>query len=159
MLNVDPYSLDQLRDIVEPPPASWWPPADGWFYVSFLILVWSILWLVRGYQRWRRNAYRREAIAELNDLTEGDLVGLSRLLKRVALVGYPRRRVASLVGTDWTEFLSRTCPTANFDQGDAVKIGTAGYVPEHQCCGPDSWQQVRRVSALWIRCHRPELGS
>ena len=35
----DPYSLDNLRDIVEPASIPWWPPAPG---------VWLLLALVAG---------------------------------------------------------------------------------------------------------------
>src|SRR5262245_11663928 len=64
----DPASLDNLIDIVTPPPVPAWPPAPGWYVVAAvaaLLFGWS-LW--RAAVRWRRAAYRRAALAELERL-------------------------------------------------------------------------------------------
>lgn len=155
---VDPYSLDQLQDIAEPAPLPWWPPAPGWYYVFALLSIWTFVFLFRAWQRWRANAYRRQAMSELEKLPQGDLVGISTLLKRVALVAYPRRRVASLSGTTWTDFLSQTCQKCDFSHGEVAKIGTAAYVDANRTCDPSTWQEVYRVSKVWISHHVSETS-
>ena len=49
-------------------------------------------------RRHRRNAYRREALRELE---EADAADISAILKRTALVAFPREQVASLSGAAW----------------------------------------------------------
>ena len=67
---------------------------------------------------------------------------LSVLLKRVALAAYPRQEVASLHGSEWVDFLSRTCPGADLS-GLVVADTTAPAGPE-----------VKQAAGQWIRHHR-----
>ena len=108
--------LDQLHDIAEPPPVSMMPATWGWAILAACLLV----LLAAGVWAWlrhrRRTAYRRAALAELDELAPA-LVGgndasalavLDRLLRRTALVAFPRAEVATLTGSDWIAFLDRT---------------------------------------------------
>ena len=107
--------LDQLHDIVEPPPVSMMPATWGWAILAAVLVLllaaatWS--WL----RHRRRTAYRRAALAELAalgpGLTHGDptaLAMLDRLIRRTALAAFPRAEVATLTGPDWIAFLDRT---------------------------------------------------
>lgn len=160
MSPTDPFSLDRLRDIVVPQPVSWWPPAPAWYYVLAVVCLWTIVGLVRAILRWNRNAYRREALRELAEVPRGDFLGLSTLLKRVALVAYPRDRVASLIGDDWTNFLTATSRGADFGSKPARRIGTAAYEnPVHEKpaeCDVNQWAGVIDGARRWIRRHEAE---
>lgn len=48
---MNPELLGNLRDIHEPLPPPFWPPAPGWWILAFLILV---LIAVATYLAWRR---------------------------------------------------------------------------------------------------------
>ncbi len=120
------YSLTDLRDIVEPPPVSWWPPAPGVWLIGGLIIVWVIAIVAIMIIRYHRNAYRRQALAELESLkarfsgSASDrrlLSQLNALLKRTTLATYPREMVASLSGTGWLAFLDQTGGTVEFSSG------------------------------------------
>ena len=102
-------SLSNLVDIVLPAPTPWWPPAPGWIWASLLLCALATAWGILAWLRWHRNAYRREAVAELGaeDLTAAQLFGM---LKRVALVSFGRSEVARLSGLDWLDFLADSCP-------------------------------------------------
>ncbi len=102
----DVGSLDSLRDIVELSPVSWWPPAPGWWILLALAtaLVCFAVW--RFWRDWRRNAYRRAAIAELSSATSP--AQIAAILKRTALVAYPRIDVASMTGTQWCDWLAKS---------------------------------------------------
>ena len=65
----DLANLANLYDIVVPEPASlWWPLAPGWWAVIGLVFLALILIAWRLAVVWRRNAYRRVALAELDRL-------------------------------------------------------------------------------------------
>lgn len=141
MMDNAAYSLDKLHDIVSPPEPGIWPPASGvWVALGLVavLLVVLCVWLVR---RRRRGAYRRAGLALLaNAATAHDI---SVVLKRVALVAFPRPEVAPLHGQDWVDFLHRTGPRAEFDfllaDDPRQPVPTA----------------ARASAARWIRRHRP----
>jgi hypothetical protein len=153
----DPTSLDRLHDIVSPPPAPWWPPAPGWYVVlavGGLLLVWATVKLVLA---WRRDRYRRLALAELAAIRDGDAPGflprLSELLKRTALAAYPREEVAALTGDGWLAFLDRTGATTAFAGGPGRALADGPYAPARSL---DDRQRDDLFAAAraWVRHHR-----
>ena len=90
MASHDPTSLENLHGIMEPEAVSlWWPLAPGWWVLIVIVTLASAIAVWRGVRTYRRNAYRRAALAEI-DAADGDLQILPALLKRVALSAYPR---------------------------------------------------------------------
>jgi hypothetical protein len=110
----DPADLSNLRDIVVPPAVSFWPPAPGWWAVGVACLVAAGLAIAVALRHWQRNAYRREALRALETAEGNDI---SAILKRTALVAFPREQVASLSGPAWLAFLDRTGGTAFSNTG------------------------------------------
>ncbi|WP_231907025.1 DUF4381 domain-containing protein [Cupriavidus sp. D384] len=110
--------MNDLADIVTPPPPSWLPQTAGWLVAGICVLC-ALLWLGwRMWRHWRANRYRRAALRELGRLQAGldadgpegadraqALLGLAELLKRTALAAWPRETVAALSGTSWRDFL------------------------------------------------------
>jgi len=157
----NPASLENLHDIVLPAPAPWWPPAPGWYALGFVVLlvvVWrgAVAWL-----RWRRNAYRRQALAELEALESALASGESaadllpripEILKRAAIAAYGRPTAAPLAGAPWIEFLDRTAGRPLF----AGKIGQLLLEFSYGTPTADS-EQIQAVLAAvraWIVRHR-----
>ena len=110
---VDP--LAQLNPLREPVAIGWWPLAPGWWLLIAVIAVGCALVAWRLMLRYRRNAYRRQGIATLNEIrnrwqNDGDtsacLTRTNALLKAVALRAYPQRDVASVTGESWQAFLN-----------------------------------------------------
>ncbi len=106
----DPASLQNLHDILVPPPAPFWPPAPAWILLLCLFIMLVAFLLVRAVIRNRRNAYRRVALAELRLAAAGPepLPLIAALLKRTALAAFRREQVASLTGETWVSWLART---------------------------------------------------
>lgn len=108
-MNANVPSIEQLKELGLPAPVSYWPQTWGWWVLLALLLVAFAVWAFRAWLRWRRNAYRREALARLNTLE--DLRELPELLKRVALSmplpAEEHQRVPTLNGADWQAFLRR----------------------------------------------------
>ncbi|MGI9472711.1 MAG: DUF4381 domain-containing protein [Rubripirellula sp.] len=105
-MNPDPASLGNLRDIVPPDPVSWWPLAAGWWIVIVAIGLAIAFGLARGWRTWKANAYRRAALAELQQARS--VADVATVLKRVALCAFPRSSVASLSGQRWCRWLEST---------------------------------------------------
>ena len=79
--------LSQLAPLREPAAISWWPLAPGWWIVlalSVALLLGLVLWLRK---RRLRTAYRRIALATLDELRsrEAGQDELNWLLKAAAL--------------------------------------------------------------------------
>ena len=160
----DPYSLDNLRDIVEPASIPWWPPAPGVWLLLALVVVWTVAGLILWWVHWRRQAYRRAGLRELREIAARldtaperttALVDLAALLKRVALVAYAREHVAALSGDAWLTFLDRTGGTTRFTGGPGAVLAEVSSRP-----GLGAALDVTQVEVLvataqdWIRQHR-----
>ena len=160
----DPYSLENLRDIVEPASIPWWPPAPGVWLLLALVAVWLVAGLGLWWIRWRRQAYRRAGLRELGGIAArlaavpertAALVDLAALLKRVALVAYAREHVAALSGNAWLVFLDHTGGTSQFTRGPGAVLAEVSSRP-----GLAAALDTAQVEALvataqdWIQRHR-----
>lgn len=108
--------LANLRDIHLPEPPGAWPPAPGWWLLALLIVLATValcLWL---YRKRRREAWRREALADLpapGGATTRDISyysALNQLLKRAARICHPGAGTDRLSGERWQEFLCERAP-------------------------------------------------
>jgi len=108
--------LAELRELHLPPPVSFWPPAMGWiilFILMGLIFLGAVYYLNVHFKRWRikREALRRLKILYISwqkkPINSDVMCQLSILLRRVALVVYPREKVAGLTGFAWIQFLNQ----------------------------------------------------
>lgn len=148
--------LASLHPLREPPPISWWPPAPGWWLLAALLLVAlaTLAWYLL--RRYRANAYRRQALAQLAQLEAQYrqrqdelqfLAATNALLKSVALVAYPRREVAASSGADWLAFLNSELRQ---DERFPEEFVTGAY--RRSAPGVDV-DRLRRSAAAWIRRH------
>lgn len=121
MANSEP--LAQLRDIHLPDPIGWWPLAPGWYGLMALILLIIFLFFCYLYKRHLNAIPKKQALILLKNYTEqyekdknAQLASarISELLKRVALVYYPRSKVASMHGDEWIQFLNQTAKGIDF---------------------------------------------
>lgn len=141
--------LDTLHDFYQPPPPAWTPQTVGW-YVIFALLAVLLLWLaVRCARRWKANAYRREALREVEQVPMEEL---SALLKRTALAAWPREKVAPLSGAVWLQFLSETTEARLFDSAPANRVEEIAI--RTVTLSDTETEQIRRAAAEWIRRHR-----
>lgn len=159
--------MSNLEEIGVPDAVPFRPETPGWYLLAGLSVL-VVLWLTwRLFKRWRANAYRREGLRELSEI-EGlvadssnrseALQSLPELLKRVALVAYPRARVAELCGDAWLGFLDGTVGSTEFTQGVGRMLPKLSYVPVTTGQISDSEaNDLISLAGSWIRHHRADL--
>ncbi|WP_454784912.1 DUF4381 domain-containing protein [Legionella sp. WA2024007413] len=121
MVNNDP--LAQLKDIHLPPPIGWWPMAPGWYILIGLSLFLAMILAYVIYKKHLNALAKKQALLLLNNYQHQydqeqngaeTSAHISQLLRRVALVYYPREQVASLHGEEWLKFLNETSKDVDF---------------------------------------------
>jgi hypothetical protein len=134
-MSADLHQALQLRDIHLPPPPSFWPPAPGWWIVAAVLLALAA-W--GSYAAWRRLRLRRQrrrvmdALARLesglvSDRSPQALMQVSVLLRRLALMRFPRAQVAALTGAAWLRFLDESGGQGRFADGPGRVLGSGPY--------------------------------
>lgn len=125
-----------LRDIHLPPAPGAWPPAWGWWLLA-VVMLGALTWL--GLLLWHRFEMRRQRArllallgqfehADGDDIGPASLAGISRLLRRIALLRYPRSEVAALSGTGWLRFLDRSGGAGRFERGPGRVLADGPYM-------------------------------
>ena len=145
----DPADLSNLRDLAMPAEVSLWPPAPGWWILAAAVVVSAALLIVMTVRHHRRNAYRREALQQLETIEAANISGV---LKRAALAAWPRAEVAPLSGPTWLAFLDRTGRMASFVNGPGQTIEAMTFgasVP------PIDIDAARAAARAWLHRHRP----
>ena len=118
--------------------------------IASALLIWLLL------KRHRANAYRRQALAQLSQLTANYsehqntqrlLADTNALLKSVALVSFPRRAVAASNGEQWLALLNNT-------MGPQERFPETLVSGAYQRTSPAvDVQQLQRAAATWIKQH------
>jgi hypothetical protein len=154
-----PNPLDQLRDIHLPEAISWWPPAPGWWILA-LISCALLAWLLRFvYRRYKAKHYRRQALAQLQQLqagtdTQQQLRALFVLLKQTANCAYPNRQPSSLAIEPFVDFLRFSCDKSVFGQstGELQSLLYAKQTSEQS----QDFEVLFEDARLWIKEHMVE---
>lgn len=123
----------QLRDIHLPADPSWWPPAPGWWVLAVLLLI-LLVWVARiALRQYRLHHQRRHLLAMLDtlarpgDVSPAAVAEISTLLRRLALMRYPRQRVAALTGAEWLRFLDESGGHDRFSRGPGQVLASGPY--------------------------------
>jgi hypothetical protein len=148
-------ALAQLKDIHLPPPIGWWPLAPGWYVVMSLIFIWVVCCLYCAYQRYLNGRPKKQALVLLDlyaiqyakeGTTQATSARISELLKRVALVYYPRQQVASIHGQEWIDFLNTTSKKLDFESVKTMLLDSP-FKPNE----PINLNPLITLAKLWIK--------
>jgi len=157
--------LDALVDIVVPEAVSFSPVTLGWKLLAGVLILALFAAGMVAYRRYRRNRYRREALAELKALSAAvshagpgkveALRAVPVLLRRVALTSDDRAAVASLSGDMWLEYLDARYPGNGFGTGPGREVESIGYLPEPNVAALESAavEALIREVRSWIESH------
>ena len=159
---MDKALLSQLRDVHMPAPIGWWPLAPGWYAVALLLLI--LCWL--GGMTIRRHARqtkaKRQALHLLrlfakqhqkNPQSARACARISELLRRVAMLYYPRAEVAHLKQQAWLEFLTRTAKNIDFQQfsHELLELPYQQQAPQAE---PYALEPLFAAAERWVRQRR-----
>ncbi|OMH33681.1 DUF4381 domain-containing protein [Motiliproteus sp. MSK22-1] len=154
-----PDPLAQLKDLHLPEAIDFWPPAPGWWLLAFIglsLLAWAV---IKCRNHINRNRYRKLALKELQQMYEdfskhGNsglfLQQLSQLLRRVALIAFPRHQVASLQGRKWLQFLADSSELRGFVDGEGMVLASGPYEPTVDY----DPQVLMSLASAWFQQHR-----
>ena len=138
--------VELLQPAPEPTPPSLWPQTEAWIWLALI----SAIGVALAFRAWRRrrhaNAYRRVALAALKDAGD-DPAAVASLLRRAALVAYPRQAMASLYGNAWLEFLDQAYGGNGFSNGVGRAVATGPYRPVGEVPG------LNALADTWLRRH------
>lgn len=143
----DPASLQNLHDIVVPDAVSWWPLATGWWVTIVLVLLLVVTLSIRRFKKWRANAYRRAALAELGSARS--TTDIAAVLRRTALAIAPRDVVAGLHGEAWADWLGDQAPVP-IPEPVRGFLTDSIYDPSRTSPDPGA---LRDFTRDWIRTH------
>lgn len=156
--NPHAQALGELRDIHLPEPISWWPLAPGWYVVGLLVIITlltMVYFLVRYYKNTRAKRQALRLLTDYRQQYEGEgnsqlsAARVSELLKRVALVYFPRSKVASLQGHEWIAFLNSSSKGLDFEQ-----VRTELLDVPYQPMKPHDLNRLFQMAHQWIRQRR-----
>lgn len=147
-----------IGQLIEPESIAYSFNTLGWYLVLGLLVLIVLFVAILQYRKYRKNAYRREAVAQINDFiqqkNENVVFELNELLKRMTIVLYGRKKVASLYGLEWFNFLVSTSKkqssvsTENFNEFTKALYNNSYELTETQVT------ELAEFAILWVENHR-----
>lgn len=152
-------ALAQLKDIHLPDPISWWPLAPGWYGLMLITLGLAVWFALILHKRLRDAKPKKQALEllilykqqeEITKNTQITSAKISELLRRVALVYFPRETVASLRGEAWIDFLNQNSVGIDFKPVQSMLLDSPFKTSETLNLNPlisraEQWIKQRRV--------------
>jgi hypothetical protein len=147
--------------LAEPDPIGFSFDAPGWsMLLGLLVLV--LIWIaVKQYMQYRKNKYRRIAIANVEDAFSADLPAdslvfkIAEILKRVSITSYGRAEVAHLNGVHWLEFLNKkNQDTPVFSSSLQEVFSDTLYMGNKARLDKEVTIELKNASLNWIKKHR-----
>ena len=152
--------LQQLHDIHLPTGLNKWLLAPGWYVVLSIVLallLGGLFWFWRWYQsgKSKREALRLLTQYEKSNAADPETIAaINELLKRVALVYFPREQVAALYGQEWLKFLHNSSKNLRFlEEGEGLIAGPYQQLTKSRLSSQDMLILLRLVRR-WIAQRR-----
>ena len=125
-----------LKDILIPPRPDIFPLAWGWNLLIALLLIMGITLFILLYRYHTGPKYHalkilKDISTKKSDNLSALAAEISKLLKRVLLVKYPRKYITTLSGEKWQHFLIDTVPD-NFTEKEAELIAFSTFKPQKE---------------------------
>lgn len=153
------YAIQGIVETAVPEAVSLMPKTAGWLILLAILMLFLAYKGWQRRQRWRRDRYRRDALASLQALRQryetGDaraLRDLAPLLRATALAACGDRRLASIRGQAWADELRIMAPDVK--PVDVTTLDALAYGRGLQ--DADEVLELFAVLADWIQRHRSD---
>jgi len=108
-------TYNSLARLIEPDPIAYSFNTPGWYFLFVLLTLFLLLFAAFQYWKYKKNAYRRAAQKQIEMLLQQNhknfVYEVNFLLKKMAIRHFGRKKVASLYGEEWINFLHSTTPS------------------------------------------------
>lgn len=153
-----PELMELMEEVVVPAPVSLLPQTIGWAILAGFGLAVIAALLVQWSRRYRRNAYRRQALRELLAIEDrwkqghgADATAVASIVRRTALAAYPRADVAALHGARWARFLRESAGDVVLRERDLPLLSELAY---RKTSADDlEMDRVLVVARRWVEAH------
>jgi len=149
----------QLKPLIEPTPVEFTMDTIGWKVLFVLIAMMVLYAIYKYYLHYKSNQYRRDAIAKITVIQSNPELSLPVFitqimfqLKQTALYAFGRKKVASLEGNQWFQFLEENAKGVNFNNYQNA-ISEAIYKDEVSEESNFNKEEFVKTSINWIRNH------
>lgn len=147
-----------LGPLYEPDTVRFSFETSGWYVLGIFLLLVAAFLFIRWLKRYRKNAYRREALKTITRIEQhpqnqnetNQLNEIWVLLKLVAMKSFGRQEVAQLYGDDWLEFLESKGKNTHFTQYKQIILNSL-YEPV--AIDMKEIKALIKLSKQWIRTH------
>ena len=154
--------LEGFSELTAPVAHYFWPLAPAWQLLFLLITIFIVWRIIKKYQNWQQNSYRREALkrfkkivaTEPKKITTNQMIkSLALLLKTTALQVFPREVVAQLSGQSWLEFLNDQLSKQVFSKQSINFLGQSIYQRSNANITPQELNQLKSEVKCWLLDH------
>lgn len=154
----DTITYNSIGQLIEPDPIGYSFNTPGWYMILGLFLLVAIIIGIVQYRKYKKNAYRREAVRKIESIAlqknEKLVYEINTLLKSIAIHLFGRKKVAAIYGIDWFRFLQSKLKTKpvlaeqNFEE-----YTKALYNKDYQL-KKDAANELVEFAIHWIKDHR-----
>lgn len=145
--------ISQLAGLILPEQVSWWPLAIGWWWLLSAIVICAGFVAMRRWHRWQQSSYRREAVAQVEQLSQQQAAQLPAILGRVYHVS-----LHHVCAAKWPksvlEYLQQQ--DALPPEQTSLLQRIAFQAPERWSMTAESFEQLKLATVAWIKEHRIE---
>lgn len=156
------YLLNELVETEAPSDISWWPETVGWKILFIGLIAFIAYKAYQSWQTYKRNAYRREALAWLKQLPTYDAIlpasiyrQLPALLRKTALSAFDRTEISLLSKQPWERWLDQQCDKTHFVDNCPTLLHCLAYDPQ-SCISQAQMKTLLTEITLWIKYHRSQ---
>jgi hypothetical protein len=155
-----PWGNYLLKNIIEtqaPEAISYFPQTLGWKILLMIFIGFSIKKTWHSWKAYKSNAYRREALAWLQQGEFTDdryLRQLPALLKKTATLAYKNSSLNQMSGNEWAAWLDLHCTKTQFNQKDRIKLLT--QLPYKKVIDVNEQHITAFIEqvSLWVKYHQ-----
>ncbi len=154
-------TIPELEQFIEPSPVQFSPNAPGWYVLGgiFLLILLIIAFLI--WNNYRKNRYRRIALNWLeleeekffNNKEYGRLVYAGGMItKKITIFLYGNNEIASIRGSKWLAYLTKTCPSISFSSTDEQLMSDI-YESNNNLKEQQVFEFIDKIK-YWIKKHK-----